>query len=181
MELIKLTELGYVPNDEKKEITMGNATIEIKKCLPYEQILDMMQLAMSLALGDRPFVSMPIYEISSNLVLVKGYTNLDLSKLDAAELSPKDLYETYDILINKNIISQVKDYIDAGQLKFYETTLKGTIDNLIAYRNSAVGMVDTLAANSKQNADALNQSLDMINDPDKFTEVRKIVELMDKE
>lgn len=181
MEKVKLSSFGIIPNIEEKEITIGDAVIIVKNHISYEQVLDLIQFVVNYILGERKFISEPIVKMFTDFAIIKFYTNIDLTRLELVECEPSEIYEMYDILKTFNVIDIVRESIDAEQLSFVDESLYKTIESIIKYRDSAAGLIDRIAENADTNNAAIQESLDILNQPEQLAAVNKVIEFVDRQ
>lgn len=181
MDKIKTLDLGIFSVPEVRYEKIGEAVVTIKPELPYEEVLQMIQWCVNLIVDERPFISEPLHQIVRNMALVKFYTNLDSADiLDNPTFELKDLFEKYDILIHHDVFNRIKSFIDSKQLEFFEATLEKTMNNIVAYRNSAQGILDTLAEVAEKNDRIFNKNLTDFSDPNKIAHFEKLAEAVKK-
>lgn len=142
IEKIKLNTLG-VKEHEIKYVPYGNIVIEVKTSLPYEEIMDLIQWAINYTMGDRTFISEPLKRIMADLAIIKGFTNLDVDRIEMNDCSASEVYEMYDI-VKSTVLDLIKENIDKEQLKFFNDCFEKTLDSLIIYSNSAAGILEKI-------------------------------------
>lgn len=163
MDKIKLNTMGVFPKVEPVWIKIGDADVEVTPYIPYEKMLDMIQWVIDYVINDRPFLSAPLVRIMKDFAILKFYTNFDFSFLENFhEMS--EIYQEYDFIQRFELLDQVKPLLDDKQMAFFEKTTKETLDSIIAYRNSAQGIMETLAANAKRDTSAMQEAIDMLGD-----------------
>lgn len=177
MEKIKLNELGLLPDAAVTTVQIGNCQIEVKRFLPYETILKMIEDVAAVVIDDRPFVSAPLQEIVTKLVIVEYYTNLDIDVFNKPVIIPNEVYETYDLLAAFNAFSIIENEIDVQQLQFFIDTTDKTLKSIVDYRNSAKGILDNITENAKDNSQALQESFDILQNDEALKEAKKFVEV----
>ncbi len=59
-------------------------------------------------------------------------------------------------------MNQIIPKIDEGQMQFFNETLDATLESIMAYRNSAVGIIDALSQNAKQDTENTEFAMDMM-------------------
>lgn len=180
MDKITITSLGQVPEVAPIYIQIGEATIEVKKRVSYTEVLNLIQWSVNLIVDDRPFAAAPLEQIIEDFAFIKFFTNLDLSIFDAEQFDIQEAYTIYDTISFFDGFAKVKNMIDAQQKDFITTNLQKTIDSIIAYRNSAAGIIDKLADNAKTNTEVMSEAISMLQDPAKIEEVEKLLAIADK-
>lgn len=158
---ISVAAIGTVALEEPIYLQIGEATIEIRRSIPYTEILDMVQFAVDFAVTDQPILSGVLNRMVKDFAIVKFYTNLDvIIGKDAATI--KDIYDEYDVLMSFGVIDEVKSKISAKQLKFFNETVDETANSILAYRNSVRGMMDALSESAKIDSEQMQQAIDML-------------------
>lgn len=174
IERIKLANLGPIEEAPIEYLQIGDAVLQVKKYIPYEEMLDMIQWCIDYIINDRPFISAPLKEIIKNLAILNFFTNIDTSFLTEYH-DMKDIYEEYDLVYRHNVIDQIIPKIDEGQMKFFNETLDATLDSIMAYRNSAVGIIDALSQNAQRDTENMESAMSMINDPEQMEKLGKLL------
>ncbi len=72
-------------------------------------------------------------------------------------------------------MNQIIPKIDEGQMQFFNETLDATLESIMAYRNSAVGIIDALSQNAKQDTENMESAMGMINDPEQMEKLGKLL------
>lgn len=178
MEKVKLIAFGPLAENEVKYLQIGEATIAVQQKLPYETILEMIQWSINYIMDDRGFVSEPISRIIQEIAVLKYFTNLDLDNIDLADFTQGDLYEYYDFISAFDVFNKVVNIIDDAQIEFYQDTVKRTLESLLAYRNSAAGIIEMLQIQSENSTDSLKKSLDILGDEVQFDKVIQMLQLV---
>lgn len=174
IEKIKLANLGPIEETPIEYVQIGDAVLQVKKYIPYEEMLDMIQWCIDYIINDRPFISAPLKKIIKDLAVLNFFTNINVSFLTEYH-DMKDIYEEYDLVYRHNVIDQIIPKIDEGQMKFFNETLDATLESIMAYRNSAVGIVDALSQNAQQDTNNMETAMNMINDPDQMEKLGKLL------
>jgi hypothetical protein len=142
---------------EPKEYFIGEQPILIYPIIPYEVVFIAIQEAINAIVNEYGYVSGAVYEVMTDLYVIKYFTNLDLP-LDGT--NPTRFYEDYDLL--KPHIPAIFALIDQEQLAFYQRTLEKTIQYIISFRNSIAGILDSLKSDSldiQRDVDTLQETV----------------------
>ena len=174
IERIKLANLGPIEEAPIEYLQIGDAALQVKKYIPYEEMLDMIQWCIDYIINDRPFISEPLKKIIKDFAILNFFTNVDTSFLTEYH-DMKDIYEEYDLVYRHNVIDQVISKIDEGQIRFFNETLDATLDSIMTYRNSAVGIIDALSQSAQQDTENMESAMSMINDPDQMEKLGKLL------
>lgn len=174
---INILQLGPLPSPEQVSISINDIELQVSKTIPYERVLDAIQWSIAFIMDDRPFISAPLRKIITEIAILKFWTNLDCDDIATVTFAPEELYEWYDILVAHNITTQVSEVIDAQQLAFFHETLNETLVSLVAFRNSAAGIVERLASNADKDTARLSEAMNTLQDDKQFEMLQKIMEM----
>lgn len=179
IERIKLNTLGAIEEDPIEYMNIGQTVVAVHKYIPYEQMLDMIQWCIDYIINDRPFISAPLKKIIKDFAILNFYTNFDFSFLTEYETMAQ-IYAEYDLVYHYGVMDKVKEFIDPGQLCFFEDTLNETLTSIIAYRNSAKGIVDALVENAQQDIDKMQGAIDLLSDEEKNKQLSKMIKFAEE-
>lgn len=126
-----------IPEDIMIETEEG-INIAVVPELSYNEVMDMMEWTVQMAVNGRAFISYPVLNIIEDLAIIKFYTDLKVDE--------RDLLNTFDILKRANIINRVKEIINKEQLDWFIENTEKSVHAYIKYQNSAAGMLEQIAA-----------------------------------
>lgn len=179
IERIKLNTLGAIEEDPIEYMNIGQTVVMVHKYIPYEKMLDMIQWCIDYIINDRPFISAPLKRIIKDFAVLNFYTNFDFNFLiEYHEMA--DIYAEYDLVYRFGVMVKVKEFIDPGQLDFFENTLDETLESIMAYRNSAVGIVDALVENAQKDTDRMQKAMDLIGDEEKNKKISQLLKFAEE-
>lgn len=176
---VQIINFGALPELEVVAKDIGEATVMIKRRIPYEEVLYAIQWSIGFIMDDRTFISAPLQAIIQDIALLKFYTNIDCSEIEVEGFSSTQLYEWYDILNNFNVPNEVKALINKEQYDFFVKTLNDTLHSLVAYRNSAAGIIDKLAEANGTDKKDLNAALDMLKEGENAEQLASLVKVIE--
>lgn len=177
MKKVKLVSLGLLSQPEIVKLNIGDAEIEVKSFLPYEEVLDMIGWTVNKMVDGRGYVSEPVKSIIQEIAVCKYYTNLDFDEIDSADFVQGKLYEMYDFIAQHDIYDLIVSRIERKQIEFYERTSTATIESLIAYRNSAAGIIEVINAQGKDTNEGIKEALATLGNKEEFAEVFRMMEV----
>lgn len=175
---VSIADIGITDLSTKKHVQIGKAMIEIITILPYEKLLDTLQLAVTLIIDDRAYVNIPLEHIVTELSILAAYTNIELPIFDDLDFTAERAYETYDILFAADAFGKVAAQIDKKQLEFYRKTLKATTDSILEYRNSTAGVFERLTTSAKADSNQFESVLSSLEDEKKMGVAYKLLHMM---
>lgn len=172
---ISISAIGAIPQEETIYLQIGEATVAITPHIPFEKLVDAIQWSIDFIVGDKPFVSPLLTKVVADLAVINFFTSIDAGLENAYE-TPEDIYEDYDRLMRFDVIENVESKIDAKQLKFFRETLKEMLNSIDTYRNSAKGIVDSLALDAQKDINTMQQAMDVIGDEEQNKRIANLLE-----
>ena len=145
-------------------------TYEVKYYLPVEEKLQMISNIINKSTDENGFYNPIRVQIFTVLEVIYAYTNLNFT--DKQKENP---FKLYDILISANIFKNVLDNICEEDWIEIQKTVTKTIDNIYKYRNSAIGILEAVAADyGGLNFDAKNIQ-EALGDPENLAFLKDVL------
>lgn len=157
---IPVSAIGTFQSEDPVFIQFGEATVSLKRKISYQEILDLVQLVVDFSITDQPILSGVIKNITLDMAIIKYYTNLECSIFEEGT-ALEQIYEEYGVLVDFGVIDEVKAKMDFNQKSFIEKTVAETLSSIIDYRNSAKGIIDSLASSAADDSGKMQSALDM--------------------
>lgn len=161
----KESEVIYIDFD-------GNS-VELYKTPTTSSIIDAVQWGLDIAVTDSPVVSDALRIMFGDLVLVKAFTNIDVDFSDADEAA---VYRAYDAISQLDIIGEIYAKCNKKPVDFCVTSYNGTFHDIIDYRRSIAGIVDTLSSNADGVEKKMEDAMSIFTDPAQQEQVKKLIE-----
>ncbi len=114
---------------------------EVKQYLPLKEKLDLVSRVINQSIDDNGFYNPMRVKMFTVLEVVYAYTNLSFT-----DKMKEDLFKLYDILISTGIFTDIVNSIGEKEFKTVEDDIKNTIDNIYKYKNSVMGILDTISS-----------------------------------
>lgn len=176
--LVSLDKIGELKEGEVKYLQIGDACIEVKNKISYAEVFDSVQTAIALVLDDKTYISEPLKEMLGDIQILRSYTNLDFRFFDTLEFDPNELYNIYGLLVQEDVINKVKNLIDKKQLDFWFRAYNNTLESIVAYRNSAMGIITSLQQKESEAGTGLEQALNNLKDAENQEAIQNMLKLM---
>jgi hypothetical protein len=152
MAKIAFTKLDLKVNNTVKELVYTNSKeeeviYEVKYYLPIKEKLEVISNIINLSSDDNGFYNPMRIKIFTVLEIIFAYTNLNFTAKQK-----EDPFKLYDLLLSNGIYDNVIDAIWEQDIEEIKNATIQTIDNIYKYKNSVVGVLETVTADH----DALN-------------------------
>ena len=132
-------KLGLKLENNIKTIVMNDQEIEVKQYLPINDKLDLIATVINLAADDNNFMNPVKMLVFMKLEIIFRYTNISFT-----EKQKEDLVKLYDILESNNIFNIIIEAIPKVEYKSIIDGVQECADAIYTYRNSAVGIIDSI-------------------------------------
>lgn len=140
MAKIALTKLGLKPNTEIKTIDWNGQNIEVKQYLPIEAKLDLISKIVKESLDDNPYYNPARIQVFIKLEIILAFTNISTT-----EKQRDDVFKLID-LFGGELGNQILDAIAVEEYNFIKTSCYKIIEGIYKYKNSAIGILESMVA-----------------------------------
>lgn len=125
---------------------------EVKFYLPVEEKMEMISKIINQSLDDNGFYNPMRLQIFTVLEVVYAYTNLNFTAKQK-----ENPFKLYDQLVSSGLFYEVQSNIWEKDWEEIEKTIITTVDNIYKYKNSAMGILETISNDySNLDLDATN-------------------------
>ena len=165
--MLNLDKISYQDKIENEEITYDGQTFNVRSWIPMEDKLALIGNIINASIDDNTFYNPARLHIFYVMNMVKEYTDIDFKEMN--------IMYAYDLLDVSGLWDIIERYIDENEIHFIKYNIKETITNIYAYKNSVLGMVDSMNQKSedlKVDGEALQK---VIGDPENLTLVKQIL------
>lgn len=157
MAKIAFSKLGAKPNIEVATFVWGEYEIEVRQYISIKDKAEMMSKVINAASDTNGFYNPLRIKLHLTLETLYYYTNISFT-----EKQKENTDKLYDSVISSGLFEQVVSLIPKDEWKELQNTIWHTISNIYDYRNSIVGILDTITTNydsTKLDIDALQESI----------------------
>ena len=144
MAKIAMTKLGLTKNTSINIIEFNGQNIEVKQYLPVEDKLNLISDIINYSLDMNNFYNPCRIEIYETVNIIMAYTNITFT-----EKQKEDIFKLYDLFEGSGFANKIIEAIPESELRFIFNGVIETIENIYAYRNSAMGILDNISTDYK--------------------------------
>lgn len=146
MAKIPFSKFQAKVNNEVTKLSYCNSTgediyYEVKHYLPFGEKLELVSRIINNSIDDNGFYNPMRVKLYMTLEVVYAYTNLSFT-----DKMKEDPFKMYDILVSTGIFEDIVNVIRESDWKEIEENVWMTIHNIYEYRNSVMGILDTVSA-----------------------------------
>lgn len=175
MAKVSFKNLGLKMDQGVEVINFNGEEIEVKHYLPINDKLDLISRVVNKAdaSDENNFVNSIKINMFLALEVIYNYTNLNIT-----DKQKEDELKLYDVIISSGLYSAVMHAIPANEFSALCSGLSEIVENIYKYRNSALGILETISQDySNLNLDA-NEIQNKLADPQNLELLRNVLTKM---
>lgn len=163
-------KMGLKMNTDVKTVQIGEHEVEVKQYLPVNDKLLLIGRVISYSADENNFANPVKLEVFTALEIVFTYTNITFT-----DKQKEDLIKLYDLMECNGVFDIIIDALPKVEYKTLLNGIEECAEAIYAYRNSMVGLLDTI----NQNFEALDidatEIQKKIGDPDNLALLKSIL------
>ena len=159
---MKYSDLNLSINNETIGTTVNDVEIEVRKYLPIEDKIDLIEIALQKAEENGVYNEMKV-AMYFNLYIIYMYTNLEFT-----DEEKMDEYKLYNELESNGVIIAVLGALQEYQELFHYLNIMKDVK--MRYKTSAAALIQTFIQDMPKNAEAMSEIVDNF-DKEKYKEV----------
>lgn len=173
MAKVTFTKLGLKKNEDVKIVQICGQDIEVKQYLPIQEKLELISKIINESTETNNFENPVQIDVYTNFEILCAYTNIGFT-----EKQKEDITKTYDLLESNKVFVDVFAWIPKTEYDLIINGVKDSIKALYTYRNSALGIVESIKADYDNTQINLSKLQEQINDPNIASFIKELLPLM---
>ena len=149
MAKLPFSKLGIKVDNDITLVNWNGYDIEVKNYLPIIDKINLVSRIINLSADDNGFYNPLKLKVYVTLEAMYTYTNLSFT----AKMKEDEL-KLYDSFVSSGLLNKIIEAIPEEEWEDLQKTVYDTIENIYAYKNSIMGILDTV------NSDYNNLNLD---------------------
>lgn len=166
-----------VEAEAARYLEIGGVSIEIYPTPSTQDILEAIQWGLNLTIQGNEVVSEAIKKIFLDMSMVKAFTNLDV---DISEKTVEEVYQMYDIIYRSGVVGEIESKANKLAVAFLKDGFNKTVDGIIAYQQSAAGILQSLTNQASQSTEEMEKNLAFASNPDNLEPLTKMLSVAEK-
>lgn len=170
MSKISFTKLGLTKNQEVKQITWNDQTIEIKQYLSIQDKMNLISTVLNNCQDENNFINEGKLQLYFDLEVIFRYTNINFT-----DKQKEDVVKLYDLFNGSGLRKEIFDNIPEDEVSKCYGWLNTTAYHIYEYRNSIYGILDAMNTDYKNlelDADSLREKMA---DPESLTLLKNVL------
>ena len=160
--MMKYSDLKLSINNEIVTIVVNEVEIEVRKYLPIEDKIDLIEVALQKAEENGIYNEMKL-AMYFDLYIIYMYTNLEFTDEEKT-----NEYKLYNELESNGVIAAVLGALEEYEILFHYLNIMK--EAKMRYKTSAAAMIQTFIQDMPKNAEAMSEIVDNF-DKEKYKEV----------
>ena len=170
MAKVSFTKLGLTKNQEVKIVNWNEQDIEVKQYLPVNEKLTLISNVLNNAHDENNFSNPVKVNLFTALEIMYAYTNINFT-----DKQKEDPVKLYDLLSGSKLYDKIVENIPVEEYLNVVNGIDETIDAIYTYRNSVMGILDTISNDySNLNLDA-SEIQKKLADPENMELLRSVL------
>lgn len=170
MSKVSFTKLGLAKNQEVKIVNWNEQDIEVKQYLPINEKLTLISNVLNNAHDENNFSNPVKVNLFTALEIMYAYTNINFT-----DKQKEDPVKLYDLLSGSKLYDKIVENIPVEEYLNVVNGIDETIDAVYTYRNSVMGILDTISNDySNLNLDA-SEIQKKLADPENMELLRSVL------
>lgn len=175
MAKVYFGKLNLNMDKTSKTISLPDGTeVEVKQYLPIEDKMTVIDNVINRVVTDKGYYSSVIIDILLVIEIIFAYTNINIT-----EKQKEDIYKVYDMFISTGAFRIIKEAIPSVELDFIYTHTYKFIEIFYNYKNSALGIMETINTDYGNTVYEAEQIQKALGDKDNLRLVKDILEKLD--
>ena len=171
MAKLPFSKLGVKVETDITHLPWGDYSIEINKYLPMGEKTEMVSKIINKSSDNNGYYNPLKVKVYLTLEVLYRYTNLSFT-----EKQKENELKLYDMVMSSGLFKQIVSLIPEEEWKDLQTTVWDTISNIYEYKNSILGILETVSGDYENlNLDALQLSQE-IGNPDNIELLRNVLD-----
>lgn len=171
MAKVSFTKLGLKLDQDITPITFNEQTIEVKKYLPLNDKLEMISNIINFSADENSnFINPMKIKVFMTLEMIYAYTNISFT-----DKQKEDGNKLYDLLMSSGLVAQVFEVIPTEEYHLVRKAVYDSIESIYKYRNSALGILDSITTDYGNLTFEANELYKTIADPNNLTLLKDII------
>ena len=157
MAKVSFTKLGLTKNQDVKTVSWNEQSIEVKQYLPVTDKLTLISNVLNNAHDENNFSNPVKLKVFSALEIMYAYTNINFT-----DKQKEDAPKLYDLITGSGLFNEIVNNIPLDEYNGVMDGVFESVDAIYTYRNSAMGILETITAdysNLSLNANAITDTL----------------------
>lgn len=164
--MVVLSDLTpLVPED--RIIDFNGKQVIVKQYLKMEDKLALIGRIINASIDDNNYYNPARLHIFYVLNMINSYSDVDLDSME--------ILDAYDIVVSTDLWNVIESTIPEKEKKFITTNMESVIQNIYAYKNSALGIVDALSKEGEATSESLDAAKKALSDPDTLNTLKMLL------
>lgn len=172
MAKISFNKLGLTKSIEATSFIWNNQEVEVVQYLSLNDKLALITKILNDSVDEYNYYNPCRLDVYMSIWMVEAYTNINFT-----DKQKEDISKLYDLMALTGFLDEVMTHIPEKEKEYIATTVRDTIQSIYAYKNSVMGIIETLKqdySNATFNMDLINRVLQ--DNPENFAFLKEVMD-----
>lgn len=171
MAKVTFTKLGLTKNSTVDTIEWNDQKIEVKQYLSMSEKLDLVSNIINNSIDDNGFYNPMRIHINTIIEVILTYTNITVT-----EKQKEDILKLYDLFVSSGLSGEIiGKAVNPYEYQQIQKWVHETINSIYSYKNSVLGILDTISTDYKDLDFETNEIFNKLSDKENLGLVRDIL------
>lgn len=171
MAKVSFTKLGLTKNSDVSILEWGDQKIEVKDYLPMNEKLELVSTIVNNSIDDNGYYNPMRVHINIIIEVILAYTNISIT-----EKQKEDILKLYDLFVSSGLSGKILgETINPYEYKQIQSWVHETINSIYSYKNSVLGILDTVSNDYSELDFDINKLKENLSDPEQLTLLKDIL------
>lgn len=139
MAKVAFSKLGLKVNSDTKTIVFNEQNIEVLQYLPVNDMLSLIADVVNLSADENNFANPVKVNVFTTIGIIEYYTNITFT-----DKQKENITKLYDMIISGGLYEKIIEAIPHEEIIGLFDAIKETIESIYKYRNSVLGILETV-------------------------------------
>lgn len=171
MAKVSFTKLGLTKNSNVSILEWGDQKIEVKDYLSMNEKLELVSTIVNNSIDDNGYYNPMRVHINIIIEVILAYTNISIT-----EKQKEDILKLYDLFVSSGLSGKILgETMNPYEYKQIQSWVHETINSIYSYKNSVLGILDTVSNDYNELDLDATQIFEKLSDKDNLDLVRDVL------
>lgn len=171
MAKVSFTKLGLTKNSDVSILEWGDQKIEVKDYLPMNEKLELVSTIVNNSIDDNGYYNPMRIHINIIIEVILAYTNISIT-----EKQKDDILKLYDLFVSSGLSGKILgEVMNPYEYKQIQSWVHETINSIYSYKNSVLGILDTVSNDYSELDFDINKLKENLSDPEQLTLLKDVL------
>ena len=170
MAKIPFSKLGIKVDTDIALLAWGEYEIEVKKYLPMIEKAELVSKVINQSADNNGYYNPLQIKVYLTLETIYNYSNISFT-----EKQKENILKLYDMVLSSGLFGKIVELIPEDEWKDLQNTVWHTISNIYDYKNSVMGILDTVGSDYSNLSFDADEIKEKISNPENLELLKQVL------